>query len=139
MIKNFYPTVSTAMAFLVLFSTMSFTVEKHFCGKSLVDHAVFSSARMCKSEMDSCGVKKGQMAMGKNSCCSTKKETIDGQDELNSPFFPLDLTQTSFWAPITLFLKELLRELPLKAVPYQHYEPPQLVADIQVLAQVFLI
>ena len=33
--------VSFLMAFVVLFSTISFTVDMHYCGNSLIDTAVF--------------------------------------------------------------------------------------------------
>tara|TARA_R110002033_G_scaffold155892_1_gene192145 strand:+ start:131 stop:289 length:159 start_codon:yes stop_codon:yes gene_type:complete len=39
--NNFYKIASFLMALLVLFSTFSFTVDKHFCGNTLVDTAVF--------------------------------------------------------------------------------------------------
>lgn len=39
--KAFQHSISVAMAFLVLFSTFSFTVDKHFCGSFLVDKAIF--------------------------------------------------------------------------------------------------
>ena len=35
------------MAFVVLFSTMSFTISEHYCGDHLVDSGLFSKAENC--------------------------------------------------------------------------------------------
>jgi len=44
------------MALLVLFSTMSFSVDKHFGRTELEDFAIFSKAITCTSEAKTCGV-----------------------------------------------------------------------------------
>ena len=134
-------TFSVLMAVLVLFSTMSFTVEKHFCGKSLVGHAVFSSVEKCQSETHSCGVEgmMSHMKMDKDSCCSDKTESIYGQDELNIHSVSFDFVPQSFIVPLSFILIDLLPELSPEVISYPPYEPPQLVYDIQVMCQVFTI
>lgn len=132
---------SFVMAVLVLFSTMSFTVEKHFCGKSLVGHAVFSSVQKCKSETRSCGVEgmMGHMKMDKDSCCSDKTERILGQDELNLHSVSLDIVPQTFIVLMSFVFVDLLPEISLELIFYPPYEPPQLVCDVQVMFQVFTI
>lgn len=131
---------SFVLAILVLFSTMSFTVEKHFCGKSLVGHAVFSSVEKCKSEMSSCGIGgEGHEAMKKGSCCSDKTESIIGQDELNFYSFNFNFMPAVFILPISFLLVNLLPEVSPEIISYPPYEPPQLVYDLQILCQVFTI
>src|SRR5690606_15745695 len=76
--KFFLKITSFLLAFLVLLSTVSFTVEKHFCGSFLVDTALFSSA-------DSCGMEVKQddgylCTVTKTSCCSDETILIQGQD-----------------------------------------------------------
>lgn len=39
------------MAFVVLFSTMSFTINMHYCGDTLVETAMFQKAKGCGMEM----------------------------------------------------------------------------------------
>ncbi len=39
------------MAIVVLLSTMSFTLDMHYCGDTLVDIAVFKKAETCGMEM----------------------------------------------------------------------------------------
>ena len=131
---------SFVMAFLVIFSTMSFTVEKHFCGKSLVGHAVFSSAEKCESEMHSCGAEEMvHMKMKKESCCTNQIEEISGQDELNFSSFSFDFVPQFNAVSISFIQMDLIQELPPEIIPYPPYEPPKLVYDLQVLCQVFII
>ena len=132
-------TFSVFMAFLVLFSTMSFTVEKHFCGKSLVGHGVFSSAGKCKAETHTCGVEGMDHMEMKDSCCSNKTECIKGQDELSHSQMTFNLVPQTFIIPLSIVLVDLLPELSPGVITYPPYEPPQLVYDLQVLCQVFTI
>lgn len=128
------------MAFLVIFSTLSFSVEKHFCGTMLVDIAFFSSSDACGSEAKICEEEMSSMmnAMG-DSCCTNQKLTVEGQDELKISFYSLDLDQQVFLKTLAYTFIYLYEDLPLKEVPLEHYSPPLLVADIQILDQVFLI
>ena len=138
--KVFLNTGSVALAFILLFSTLSFTVDKHYCGSSLIGHGVFSPAKKCKSEMVSCSAEKSfHMAKEKDFCCSNKKESIDGQDELKISSFSFDPVQSNYLIPLSFILPRLIPELPLKAIPSLYYKPPLLVADIQVIDQIFLI
>lgn len=134
-------TFSFVMAILVLFSTVSFTVEKHFCGKSLVGHSVFSSVEKCDSERHSCGVEgmMGHMGMEKDSCCSDQTEQILGQDELNFSSVSFEIIPLAFIIPMSFMLVDLLPESSPEVISYPHYEPPQLVYDLQIMCQVFLI
>lgn len=106
--KNFFQkTFSFAMALLVLFSTMSFSEDKHFCGTELVDFALFSKALTCKNEAKTCGVKMDHkmdhemLAKEKDSCCTNKKTSLNGQDELNISFQLLDYDQQLFLTTFT--------------------------------------
>ena len=68
------------MAFVVLFSTMSFTVDMHYCGDTLMDTAIFHKAETCGMEMenpltDGCSITK-------KNCCNDEQIVVDGQNEL---------------------------------------------------------
>lgn len=133
-------TISVLLTFLVVFSTFSFTVEKHFCGNTLIGIGVFSSAKKCKTEMHSCGVEGGfHKTNKKDSCCSNKKENIDGQDELKISSFSFNLFHHNLEIPQFFISDHLLHELPLKEIPYRYYKPPLLVSDFWMFYQVFII
>ena len=121
---------SLMLAMLVLFSTMSFTVEKHFCGGHLVDKAVFSEAKTCGMQMD---------AMGDGHCCTNEKISVEGQDELKISFDSFDFDQQLFITTFSFSYLNLFESLPKQIVPFKDYSPPLLVTDIQLEDQVFLI
>ncbi len=131
--KKIHKLISMVLALLVLVSTLSFTVDKHFCGSILVDLAIFSEAKTCGMEMDS------EMASTEDSCCTNEKTEIEGQDELKISFQSLDLDQQLFVATFTHSYLNLFEGAPLEVIPFKNYTPPLLVTDIQVLDQVFLI
>ena len=122
--------VSLTMALLVMLSTMSFTVDKHFCGDHLVDKAVFSKAKTCGMQM-SPGVE--------DRCCNNEKVSVEGQDELKISFDSLDFHQQAFITTFTYTYFDLFESLPKQVVPFKDYSPPLLVRDIQLVDQVFLI
>lgn len=136
--KGFQTSGSLVMAFLVLFSTMSFTVDKHFCGSVLVDKAIFSEAKTCGMEMpDTTGTE--MTAEKKDRCCSNETIAVDGQDELKISFKSLDLDQEVFLSTFTYSYLNLFENLSEQIVPFRDYFPPLLVRDILVLDQVFII
>lgn len=124
---------SLVMALLVLFSTMSFTVDKHFCGTYLVDQAVFSKAKDCGMEHPS----EGEMITDDG--CSDQQISVQGQDDLKISINDLDLSQQVFLSTFTYSYIGLFQELPQQLIPFSDYSPPLLVRDIQVLHETFLI
>jgi len=127
---------SISLAFIVLFSTVSFTIEKHFCGNTLVDVSLFAEADKCK--MESFDIKLEKIT--KKTCCKDTVDLIEGQDQLNitsndSFKFINKIVVTTF---VFTYLN-LYEELPNNIIPHKDYSPPNLVFDRQVLDQVFLI
>lgn len=132
--KSYLQKISSfSLALLVLVSTFSFTVDKHFCGGILIDKAIFSNAKTCGMEMNS------KMASSEDSCCTNEKTAIKGQDELKISFQSLDLDQQLFLITITHSYLNIFEGEPLLEVPFKDYSPPLLVTDIHILDQVFLI
>ena len=124
------------MSLLVLFSTVSFTVEKHYCGDALIDISVFSEVERCASEAYEIELEK----ITKKSCCKDVVDLVEGQDELQKTSFDdLDLDQQLFLDIYFQSYKNLFEGLPQHLIPHKNYSPPNLVFDIQVLDQVFLI
>lgn len=123
-----------------MFSTMSFSVDKHFCGTMLMDVAIFSSSKACGSATKICAKEMTSVmdSLG-DSCCTNKKLTVEGQDELKISFNSLDLDQQVFLQTLVFTYIYIFEDLSLKKIPYEHYSPPLLITDIQILDQVFLI
>lgn len=120
------------LAFLVLFSTVSFTIEKHFCGNVLVDVSMFVEADKCAME--------AMEILQKKTCCKDEIDVVLGQDELSlSPFDDLDFEQQQFVTAFTHTYLNGIESLPKQTISHKDYSPPNLIADIQVLDQVFII
>lgn len=118
------------MALLVMLSTMSFTVDKHFCGSQLVDKAIFSKAKTCGMQMS---------AETEDHCCTNEKVSVEGQDELKVSFDSVDFHQQLFITTFTFAYFQLFEALPKQSIPFKDYSPPLIVSDIQLKDQVFLI
>lgn len=115
---------------MVMLSTMSFTVDKHFCGSHLVDKAVFSKAKTCGMQMS---------ADAEDHCCTNEKVFVEGQDELKISFDSFDFHQQLFITTYTYTYLNLFESLPKQIIPFRDYSPPLLVSDIHLEDQVFLI
>jgi hypothetical protein len=130
-----HKTFSVCLAVVVLFSTFSFTVEKHYCGNTLVDVSVFSEAQKCGMEMTDYD----DASLMKN-CCKDEIEFVQGQDELKpSSFNDLHFDKQLFVASFVYSYINLFEGLPRQIIPNKDYSPPKLVRDIQLVDQVFLI
>jgi hypothetical protein len=123
---------SGVLALLVLFSTMSFTVDKHFCGDILVDQAVFSEA-------ETCGMHASSEDNYEDTCCDELQVSVEGQKELKISFDDLDFNQKVFLASFTYAYVEIFAEEVQDEIRFFQYKPPLLVYDINVLDQTFLI
>lgn len=139
--KFFQKSGSFATALLVLFSTMSFSEDKHFCGSELVYFAIFSKAMTCTSEAKTRGVKMDHEMVcdEKDSCCTNQKTALNGQDKLNISFHFLDFDQQLFFTTFTYSFIYNDESSSLTETPFRYYTPPLLVTDIHVLDQVFVI
>lgn len=125
--------VSVALSLLVLLSTFSFTVEKHYCGSHLVDVSIFSKAK-------DCGMASASEVKIKKSCCKDVVDVIEGQDELSTVSFDdLDFESQVFITTFLYSVSILFESLPKQIIPHKDYSPPNLVKDIQLLDDVFLI
>ncbi|MDF0715271.1 hypothetical protein PY092_03840 [Muricauda sp. 334s03] len=132
----FHQIVSSLMALLVLASTVSWTVDKHFCMGRVMDISFFSHA-------EDCGMEAGLALMEnddlKKSCCADESFTMQGQDDLNLAWQDLDLEHQMFLVAFTSTYVDIFVPLEKCPVPNEQYPPPKLVKDIHVLDQVFLI
>lgn len=124
------------MALLVLFSTVSFTVEKNFCGDVLVDVSVFTEAQKCCVEAPELE----QAAITKMSCCESTVDVVQGQNNMIvKTFDDFDFEQQVFITTLGYAYLNLFEDFSKQIIPYKNYSPPNLVKNIQVRDQVFII
>lgn len=121
------------MAFVVLFSTLSFTVESHYCGSSLVDTAIFTKAKVCGEDIAS-------DAPAMKGCCKNEIDVIKGQDKLKlNNFDDLDINKQILLTSYVYSYISLFKSLPKQVIPHKFYKAPKLIYNIHVLDETYLI
>tara|TARA_R110001583_G_scaffold53483_2_gene164956 strand:+ start:8474 stop:8890 length:417 start_codon:yes stop_codon:yes gene_type:complete len=126
------------MAFVVLFSTMSFSFSEHFCGDQVMDFALFSKAESCELPMKTAATSSDCISVIKD-CCSDIIKQVKGQDELNVVFTNLNLEQQVFLASFTYTYLNLFEGIDFEINVFKDYSPPLADKDFNVLYSVFRI
>jgi len=133
----FHKITSLLMAFVVLFSTMSFVVDMHYCGDTLIDTTIFKEAKTCGMDSYPDNNYRKQNTSNKD-CCSDEQITFEGQDELKISFDKLTLDQQLFVASYIYSYIDLFEGLEDNVIP-RDYSPPLVVKNIHQLDEVYLI
>jgi len=136
--NGFHKMMSVSMAFLLLASTVSWKVEKHYCLGHLMDLSFFTPAQDCGMALD---VKADHTLniQEQDSCCANEIIFVEGQTNLKPSFNDFSLDQQLFLVALTASYFRLFqfeKELP---IPDKNYPPPLIVKDLQLLDKVFLI
>lgn len=128
---------SLVLAFLILISTFSVTIEKHFCGDFLVDVSYFGDAEKCSDKDETCD---SQTVIKKKKCCKDEVQQIEGQDELQkSSEKKIKLEQEQFIIAFVASYNNLFKTLSKQIVPHKNYLPPKLTTNKHVLYEVYII
>jgi len=130
--------VAVLMTFVVLFSTMSFSISEHYCGNTLMNAALFSKAESCEMDAKMTAASKDCIVVDED-CCKDVIKQIEGQNELKSDFSNLNLEQQVFIASYIYTYVNLFEGLESNIIPFKDYTPPLIDKDINVLYQTFLI
>lgn len=123
------------LSFCFLFSTMSFSINTHYCGNILVDKQMMLPAKKCAMHSaDNTHIN------AKDDCCNESNQIIDGQDELQLNF--LDDIQSPFVAlsySADHFLLRLQTDQLKRQTHFKDRAPPGNKYSFQILYQSFLI
>lgn len=127
---------SITLSFLVLFSTLSLTIEKHFCGNVLVDVAIFSETEKCADDVAEMNASDNI----KKSCCKDEVDVLEGINQFtNNSFKDLDALKKQVLLAYCFSYVNLFEGLSIHIIPHKDYSPPNLVKDIQLLDETYLI
>lgn len=129
--------VAIAMALLVLASTTSWKVEKHFCMGHLIDLTFFLEAEGCGMAANLMDDKEAFQI--DDSCCSDEVVFMDGQDDIKPASDSLDNELQPILIAFTYSYFYIFNEGNTNESLIDDYPPPILVKNIQLLDQVFLI
>lgn len=139
--KNMFQRIfSVLLALVVMMSTVSFAVDKHFCGNFLVDMAILSEAETCEiSRSEYSDFVVTDVNSNGCFCCSNQQTTIEGQDKLVTSIKSFEFNKLVFLSTFTYSYFSLFRNAPEHVVPFKNYSPPLVIRNSQLLDQVFLI
>ncbi len=126
------------MALLVLFSSMSFTIDMHYCGDKLVDFSLLEADKCAMSAMSAMS-ETDKMLTSQNGCCTDLEFTLEGQDELNISFDQISLEQQIFLISYFHSYLQLFNTQSGAIVPFDGYPPPDIIKDIYILHETYLI
>ena len=133
----FHKIMSLLMAFVVLFSTMSFTVDMHYCGGTLVETALFHKAKGCGMEMKNPSTE--GCAITKKNCCNDEQLVVDGQDELQLSVDKISFEQQLFVASFVYAYVNLFEGFDNEASSFEKYKPPLVIRQLYKIDETYLI
>ena len=125
------------MAFVVIFSTLSFTINMHYCGNTLVETAIFHKAKGCGMEMDNPSSK--DCSIAKKNCCSDEQLVVDGQDELQLQVDTISFEQQVFITSFVYTYINLFEFIDKNVSSYKQYKPPLVIRQIFKIDETYLI
>jgi len=125
-----------AMALLLLASTITWKVEKHYCMGRVMDIAFFHEVSKCGMDIFN-DVESSDLST--MHCCDDKVILVEGQDEMQSFVLDYTLDIQFFVYSYAVSYLDLFAINVSQLIPHQEYPPPILIEDITVLDQVFLI
>lgn len=125
------------MIFVVLFSTMSFAINKHYCGDVLVETALLHKAEGCGMEMEKSTTE--GCTITKDNCCNDEQLIVDGQDELQQSIGKILFEQQLFFTSFVYTYLNLFEDVDEKASSYKDYKPPLVIKEIYKIDETYLI
>ncbi len=131
--------MALTMAGIVLMATMSFTVDMHYCGDTLVDYSFVQQVKSCGMEQEQITASCEKPMVSQKSCCSDEQLVKKGQDDLKTSFDKLNFEQQVFVVSFTYSYINLFEPTVSTDIPLKEYPPPLVKQDVQVLHQTFLI
>jgi hypothetical protein len=133
----FHKIMSFVMALVVLCSTMSFTIDMHFCGDTLVETAIFHEAKGCGMEMQKPSTKDCEMT--KKNCCKDEQLVVDGQDELQLLVDKITFNQQLFIVSFVHTYHTLFEGSDKNVFSYAAYKSPLVIRQLYKIDETYLI
>ena len=134
--------ISLVMAILMLFTSVGFSADLHFCKGELKSFSVFGKAESCHTMKKSCSHHENMVVAdtSEKDCCSNKTIEIDDLDTDFNVALDVELTdlQVKFVASFVCSFFSLSPPRVVKSTFYDAFDPlPPM--DIYVLLERFLI
>lgn len=134
-----HKSLAVFMAGVVLFTTMSFAVDVHYCGNTMVDFSFVQKADTCGMEKLSPISSCENSSINEKSCCKDEQFVKQGQQDLKISFDQLSFGQQIFVASFAYSYISLFEATQSTDAAFVTLPPPFIERDVQVLHQTFLI
>lgn len=132
--KQFF---SLFLGILIVFSSMGFSLSKHYCQGELKETALFVKAKACH-EVEKASCHKHPTGLAQENCCNDEQDYIKGIDletslliKVCAPDLPAVINKPLSFFTKSIFNKELIR--------FSNSPPPLIVKDIIIFVQSFLL
>ena len=124
---------TTLLSFIVLFSSMSFAIDEHYCGNNLMDVSYFGDADNCGSEEVT--MNSSSSSVKQNNCCKDETTLLESSIFNKEKFINLQHVDAE-----VLFFKAnsylgTYKDIAIEIEYYTDFSPPDIAQDIQVLHQ----
>lgn len=135
--KIIHKILSILMTFVLLFSTMSFSINMHYCGGNLVETAFFHKTKGCGMEMEK--PENSDCSINKKNCCDEKQLIHDGQDEVQKSVDKISFEQKVFITSFVYSYYNLFIEENRSVFSFEEYKPPIVIRQIYKIDETYLI
>ncbi len=125
------------MSFVVVLSTMSFSINQHFCGDLLVESAMFSKAH-CGNAMDKPDAEENCVILD-DLCCDDEIKQVDFPNNFENYLSNLNPEQQQFVVAFTYTYLNLFNNFNKKEPISSYYKIPLVERDLNILYQTFRI
>lgn len=122
----------------MLFSAVSFTVEKHICGDQIFSAPVFGKAEKCGMEAQCCAAENNNFYISKKSCCKDEIQLVNGSIFKKESILKLNNKQQN----LTVFIlvdAVSFSQNENNSTHFKNYFPPTNTHNFNILYQVFRI
>lgn len=119
-------------------STLSFTINKHYCKGNLIEVSLMGKVNGCAKANKHDGCDDSSQNIEDN-CCSDTLEIIKSSNNNLKHNNDITLETLHFSAVFFTTYINLFKELPRNVIPFKDYIPPLLINDLTVLHDTFLI
>lgn len=127
---------TTLLSLIVLMSTMSFTIYKHYCGEFLVDVSYMGEADGCGMNMDS---NSEDQEVFKKKCCKNESEFVEASVFQKEQAVSLKEQQQTRLVFTDVIVKEIWVRINENVHQFADIPPPDIEVDFNILYQTFLI
>ncbi|MHB1106320.1 MAG: HYC_CC_PP family protein [Lutibacter sp.] len=131
--------LSFFLTILVLFSSVSFTVEKHLCGGQVYSESIFGKAEKCGINDDDCELEANNPFYSEKSCCEDEIQFINGSIFEKEQSVKLNNKQQQDFTISVLIDNGLITKEFNESTHFKNYLPPANKNNFNILYQVFRI